>query len=309
MPNPRGSILRLERGLDRATRVCGRIARPSRPSWKPSPLSVSLRRLARRGRNECVSLSATCEPQQVDPAPPTLKPKRRAHKGRRLRTKKRSNDSERKNTEVPVCAIRVARLRTWWERGQRGRGGDRGARHRRMDRPSGVPGPGGRGSSHAVRGRRRRNDGACCGTHPWTRRGRQVAGIVPRDAGYRDRDRAGSASWDGGDPRADGTGRRDRSHHPGDGRGGGSGYHGTPVLGTASCLQFRFHHLLVDTFVVFAGTPRFGGNAIFITSLDIFVALAGSPRFGGNAKRTRHLLSRGMSSCCVQFGNQLPKRK
>ena len=105
MPNPRGSILRLERGLDRATRVCGRIARPSRPSWKPSPLSVSLRRLARRGGNECVNLSATCEPQQVDPAPPTPKPKRRAHKGRRLRTKKRSNASERRNTEVPVCAI------------------------------------------------------------------------------------------------------------------------------------------------------------------------------------------------------------
>ena len=37
--------------------------------------------------------------------------------------------------------------------------------------------------------------------------------------------------------------------------------------------------------------------------------LAGSPRFGGNAKRTRHLLSRVMSSCCVQFGNQLLKRK
>ena len=96
MPNPRGSILRLERGLDRATRVCGRIARPSRPSWKPSPLSVSLRRLARRGGNECVSLSATCEPQQVDP-----------RKGRRLRTKKRRNvDTERQfYAEVPVYAI------------------------------------------------------------------------------------------------------------------------------------------------------------------------------------------------------------
>ena len=289
MPNPRGSILRLERGLDRATRVYGRIARPSRPSWKPSPLSVSLRRLARRGGN--------------------LLP---ASRNRLIRPDAQAKTESAQRPAFAHAKAQQRRLRTWWERGQRGqrgRGGDRGARHRRMDRPSGVPGPGGRGSSHAVRGRRRRNGGACCGTHPWTRRGRQVAGIVPRDAGYRDRDRAGSASWDGGDPHADGTGRRDRSHHPGDGRGGGSGYHGTPVLGTASCLQFRFHHLLADTFVVFAGTPRFGGNAIFIMSLDIFVALAGSPRFGGNAKRTRHLLSRGMSSCCVQFGNQLPKRK
>ena len=107
MPNPAGTILRLERGLDRATRACGRIVRPSRPSWKPSPLSVSLRRLTRRGGNECVSLSATCEPQQVDPTLPTPKPKRQARKGRRLRTKNcRNVDTERQfHAEVPVYAI------------------------------------------------------------------------------------------------------------------------------------------------------------------------------------------------------------
>ena len=105
MPNPRGSILRPECGLDRATRVCGSIAQPSRPLWKSSPLSVLLRRLARRGVNERVSLSASCEQQHVDLAPPTPKPKRRAHKGRRLRAKKHSNASQRQNIEVPVNAI------------------------------------------------------------------------------------------------------------------------------------------------------------------------------------------------------------